>query len=122
MPEDLHVQHQPCPECHSMRTIGFKETGSPTVIAGELLAFGGYGQSRIAFDEWGPRLPRLKDLPMLVVHGRDDDELAFSAGESLRDAAMAGGADVEWLPFEGGHGIPLVAWRALRRKLRRLIA
>jgi phospholipase/carboxylesterase len=55
---------------------------------------------------------------VLVAHGRDDDELSFAAGERLRDVALAGGARVEWLPFDGGHGIPLVVWRALRRFLR----
>ena len=77
--------------------------------------------SRIAFDDWSPRLSRLQGLPMLVAHGRGDGELAFSAGEALRDAAIAGGAVVEWLPFEGGHGIPLVVWRALRRRTLQLI-
>ncbi|MEO8364715.1 MAG: hypothetical protein ABI538_00770 [Pseudoxanthomonas sp.] len=77
--------------------------------------------SRIAFDDWLPRLSRLQGLPMLVAHGRDDLELAFSAGEALRDAAVAGGAAVEWLPFDGGHGIPLVVWRALRRRALQLI-
>jgi len=25
------------------------------------------------------------------------------------------GAAVDWLPFDGGHEIPLVAWRRLRK-------
>ncbi|MEO5561307.1 MAG: hypothetical protein ABIR10_16680 [Dokdonella sp.] len=74
--------------------------------------------SRIAFSEWEPRLPRLAGLPVLVAHGRADAELAFTAGENLRDAAVAGGADVRWLPFDGGHEIPLVVWRSLRQFLR----
>lgn len=74
--------------------------------------------SRIAFADWEPRLPRLGGLPVLVAHGRADAELAFAAGENLRDAAVAGGAVVSWLPFEGGHEIPLVVWRSLRQFLR----
>ena len=54
---------------------------------------------------------------MLVAHGRADAELAFVAGELLRDFAIAGGATVTWLPFDGGHEIPLVVWRALRKQL-----
>jgi phospholipase/carboxylesterase len=73
--------------------------------------------TRIAFTDWQPRLSRLRDLPVLVSHGRADAELAFAAGENLRDAAIAGGARVTWLPFDGGHEIPLVVWRALRRLL-----
>lgn len=139
-PLDLHALHPAGREqaraalgafCASLRRdrtlalVGFSQGG---MLAMDHVLHGGqadmlalFSSSRIAFDEWEPRLPRLRDLPMLVAHGRDDDELAFSAGEALRDAAMAGGADVEWLPFEGGHGIPLVAWRALRRKVRHFI-
>jgi phospholipase/carboxylesterase len=73
--------------------------------------------SRIAFDEWGPLVigGRVGGLPVLVSHGRGDPELAFSAGEALRDFLTAAGADVSWVPFDQGHEIPLVVWRHLRR-------
>lgn len=76
--------------------------------------------TRIAWDQWQPRLDRLRGLPMLVAHGRADQELPFHAGENLRDAALAGGANVTWLPFDGPHEIPLVVWRALKRFLSAL--
>ena len=76
--------------------------------------------SRIAFADWEPRLSALRHLPMLVAHGRADAELAFSAGEGLRDAALAGGGQVTWLEFDGAHEIPLVVWRGVRRLLRPL--
>jgi phospholipase/carboxylesterase len=76
--------------------------------------------SRIAFGDWQPRLARLNGLPMLIAHGHTDAELAFAAGEGLRDAALAGGAHVTWLPYDGGHEIPLVVWRSLRAFLREL--
>jgi phospholipase/carboxylesterase len=69
----------------------------------------------IALDEWAPRWHRLKGLPVLVAHGRDDLDLGLSAGERLRDGLQSAGAQVQWLPFEGGHHLPLVVWRALRR-------
>jgi phospholipase/carboxylesterase len=74
--------------------------------------------TRIAIADWQPRVARLDGLPVLVAHGRGDAELAFVAGELLRDFAEAGGARVTWLPFEGGHEIPLVVWRALRTQLK----
>lgn len=74
--------------------------------------------SRIAYSDWLPRLGALAGKPVLVAHGHDDMELPFAAGLALRDAAIAGGAKTEWLAFEGGHVIPLVVWRALRRFLR----
>lgn len=101
--------------------VGFSQGG---MLAMDYVLHGGrvdalalLSSTRIAFDEWQPLLPRLAGLPVLVAHGRDDDELAFAAGEALRDAARAGAAEVTWLPFEGGHGIPLPVWRALRRFL-----
>jgi phospholipase/carboxylesterase len=82
-------------------------------------ALGLLSSSRIAFDDWSPRLAKLAGLPVFVAHGRGDAELAFTAGEGLRDAAIAGGAAVTWLPFDGGHELPLVVWRALRKWILR---
>jgi phospholipase/carboxylesterase len=76
----------------------------------------------IALDEWLPHIDRLRGLPALVTHGRHDGDLSFGAGERLRDLLQAGGAEVTWLPFEGGHEMPLVVWRALRRFIVRLAA
>ena len=75
--------------------------------------------SRIAIDDWMPSIGRLSGLPAFVSHGREDPDLAFAAGEGLRDMLAAAGAAVTWVPFDGGHGIPLVVWRELRRFLRR---
>lgn len=103
--------------------VGFSQGG---MLAMDYVLHGGrvdalalLSSTRIAFREWQPRLSCLAGLPVLVTHGRTDGELAFSAGEALRDAAIAGGANVSWLPFDGGHDIPLVVWRALRQFLRR---
>jgi phospholipase/carboxylesterase len=103
--------------------VGFSQGG---MLAVDHLLHGGradalalLSSSRIAFDDWRPRLDRLARLPVLVAHGDQDRELPPAAGVALRDAALAGGANVEWLEFEGGHVIPLVVWRALRRFLRR---
>lgn len=66
--------------------------------------------SRIAFGGEAS----LAGLPVLVAHGTRDPELAFAAGQGLRDLAIAAGASVTWLPFDGPHEIPLVVWRGLR--------
>ena len=78
--------------------------------------------SRIAWPQWQPLLGAVQGLPMFVSHGRTDDDLAFSAGEAIRDAAMLGGAKVTWLPFDGGHGVPMIVWRGLRKFLHGLLA
>lgn len=62
----------------------------------------------------------LRGLPTLCTHGRTDADLSFEAGLALRDAAIGAGADVNWLPFDGGHEIPLIAWRAVHRLLHTL--
>jgi phospholipase/carboxylesterase len=73
--------------------------------------------TRIALNDWQPRLSRLASMPMFVAHGRSDDELPFSAGERLRDLLVQGGAEVTWVPFDGGHEMPLLMWRRLRHFL-----
>lgn len=80
--------------------------------------------TRIAWREQQPIVARapLAGLPALLTHGRADDDLAFAAGLALRDAASAAGAEVTWAPFDGGHEIPLVAWRRLRTWLRGVLA
>lgn len=84
--------------------------GEPDVAGIALLS-----STCIALDEWLPHAARLQGLPALVAHGRTDADLAFGAGERLRDLLLAAGAQVTWLPFDGGHEMPLVVWRALRR-------
>jgi phospholipase/carboxylesterase len=77
-----------------------------------------FSSTRIALADWTPRAAALAGQRVLVAHGRDDRELAFAAGEALRDFAIGGGATVTWLPFEGGHELPFVVWRALKKLVR----
>lgn len=105
--------------------VGFSQGG---MLAMDYVLHGGrvnglalLSSTRIAFGDWEARLPQLAGLPILVAHGRADEELSFAAGEGLRDAALSGGAEVRWLPFDGGHQIPLVVWRGLRQFLQSLV-
>jgi phospholipase/carboxylesterase len=77
--------------------------------------------SRLAFDAWQPCHERLRELPAYCSHGEKDSDLAFAAGLALRDFLEASGARVSWMPFEGGHEIPLVVWRGLRKFLAALL-
>jgi phospholipase/carboxylesterase len=77
--------------------------------------------SRIMLDEWTPLVHRLAGLPVLVSHGEGDADLAFSAGEALRDLLAEAGARVTWVPFDEGHEIPLVVWRALKKFLNQIL-
>lgn len=77
--------------------------------------------SRIALSQWLPQRNRLRDLPVYVSHGSTDNDLAFDAGERLRDFVLESSARLTWVPFEGGHEIPLVVWRGLRKFLASLL-
>jgi phospholipase/carboxylesterase len=74
--------------------------------------------SCIDLDVWRARRARLAGLRSLVAHGRSDGDLAFAAGERLRDFLVDAGASVAWLAFDGGHQIPLPVWRELRKLIR----
>lgn len=137
-PRDLFEENPPGRAAAREALVGFLD-GVRARHAGQPLLLGGFSQggmlatdtvlcarqavaglvllssSRIAFDEWQRHRERLAGLPVLVSHGTHDADLAFSAGEALRDFNRNSGAQVTWQPFDGGHEIPLVVWRALRR-------
>ena len=77
--------------------------------------------SRLATPDWEPHRARLQQLPVFVSHGAADQDLAFRAGERLRDFVLESAARVTWVPFETGHEIPLVVWRGLRKFLSALL-
>ena len=56
--------------------------------------------------EWTPRFASLRDVPVLLSHGRADALLPYGIAEVLRDRLRAAGVDVQWHPFVGGHEIP----------------
>ena len=105
--------------------VGFSQGGMlacDALLRGEVRAeaLAMLSSSRISADDWEPRLDALVGLPVLVSHGEQDPDLAFTAGEALRDLCIRAGAHVTWLPFAGGHEVPLVVWRGVRRFLRSL--
>ena len=76
----------------------------------------------IAQDEWLPLLPSRKGLPVFQSHGTDDPILACEVARQLRDALQAGGLNVEWHEFRGGHEIPLPVLERLGPFIRRVFA
>ncbi len=100
--------------------VGFSQGG---MLATDLVLMGGLrpvllallSSSRIAHAQWQERREVIRGMPVLVSHGRNDADLPLATGERLRDFFREGGAQVSWLPFDGGHGIPLPVWRELRR-------
>ncbi|MFO0663077.1 MAG: hypothetical protein U0174_03950 [Polyangiaceae bacterium] len=87
-------------------------------IAGLLLLSG----THIASGEWAPLFETRRGLPVLQSHGRSDEILPISVSEHLRDVMLEAKWDVEWVPFEGGHGIPPVVVTRARAFLDRVLA
>jgi phospholipase/carboxylesterase len=76
--------------------------------------------SLISHDEWSPLMSARRGLPVLQSHGRADPILPFEVAERLRDELVAAGLPVEFIAFNGGHGIPGGVLDGLTRSIRRL--
>jgi phospholipase/carboxylesterase len=74
----------------------------------------------LARDEWLPRMPERKGLPVFQSHGTEDPLLPFMIAEGLRDAMKDAGLDVTFTKFRGGHGIGPEVIRDLNAWLRKL--
>ncbi|HEY8042571.1 MAG TPA: hypothetical protein VIF15_22370 [Polyangiaceae bacterium] len=75
-----------------------------------------------ASEEWEPLVARRRGLPVFQSHGVADPILPFTQAEKLRDVLRAGGAEVTWVPFRGGHEIPGPVVDALGRFTRATLA
>jgi phospholipase/carboxylesterase len=78
--------------------------------------------SLIAKAEWLPLMKARASLPVLQSHGRADPVLSFQIAETLRQELTAAGVTVEFIPFNGGHGIPNGAVEALSKLVARVTA
>ena len=77
---------------------------SSRALAGLVLLSG----SLMAQDEWRPRMPQRRGLPVLQSHGATDPILPVFMAEQLRDLLTQAGLSVQWVGFRGGHEIPPV--------------
>jgi phospholipase/carboxylesterase len=75
---------------------------SPRAPAGLVLMSG----APVAVPEWRTLAPARKGLPVLMSHGRSDPILPFAGGEYLRDLLREAGLGVEFIAWNGGHGVP----------------
>jgi phospholipase/carboxylesterase len=78
--------------------------------------------SLIAQAEWLPLMKARASMPVLQSHGRSDPVLSFQLAEALRQELTAAGASVEFIAFNGGHGIPDGAVDALAKLMGRVTA
>jgi phospholipase/carboxylesterase len=74
----------------------------------------------ISREEWRPLMSARSGLPVVQSHGRSDPVLPFALAEQLRDELTAAGLAVEFIAFNGGHGIPGSVLEALASLIRRV--
>ena len=78
--------------------------------------------SIISRDSWFSSIPQRKGLPVFQSHGTDDPLLSCGVAQQLRDAFIAGGLEVDWNEFRGGHEIPIQVLEQMGRFLRRVFS
>jgi phospholipase/carboxylesterase len=78
--------------------------------------------SLITKAEWIPLMTARSSMPVLQSHGRADPVLSFEIAELLRQALTGAGVAVEFVAFNGGHGIPNGAVEALSKLIARVTA
>jgi len=78
--------------------------------------------SIISRDVWISSIPHRKGLPVFQSHGTDDPLLSCAVAQQLRDAFIAGGLEVDWNEFRGGHEIPIQVLDQLGLFLRRVFS
>lgn len=68
-----------------------------------LIVFGGWLDT-VRID--AKQIKNAKKLKVLIIHGRNDKSVPFSWAEKSRDRLKAGGVDVTFFGFDGGHEMP----------------
>jgi phospholipase/carboxylesterase len=67
---------------------------------------------------WQKGMAQRQGVRVFQSHGERDALLSFDAAQELRDAMRAAGLCTEWVPFRGGHEIPMPVLDGLSRFLR----
>ena len=70
---------------------------------------------------WRELVSRHAGLLVLQSHGTTDPILPFVAAEWLRDMLLEAKASVEFIPFRGGHAIPMPVFERVAAMLERLV-
>ena len=76
--------------------------------------------SIVAREEWNSLIPKRQGLRVFQSHGSDDPLLSNGVAQQLRDTLIAGGLDVEWHEFRGGHEIPVQVLNSLGLFIRKV--
>ena len=70
--------------------------------------------------QWRANVSRLKEIPVVQSHGRQDAILPFAAALALRDLLIEAGTKMNFIEFDGPHTITLAGLEALVEMLERM--
>jgi len=71
----------------------------------------------VNLEAWKAGMGSKRGVPVFQSHGQDDPLLSFEAAEQLRDEMREAGLSTQWVPFVGGHEIPMQVLEELGRFL-----
>ena len=69
---------------------------------------------------WKKKAAGLKGKKILQSHGQADAVIPFAASQRLSELLKGGGAELEWIPFGGGHEIPMPVLQRAKKFLESL--
>jgi phospholipase/carboxylesterase len=72
----------------------------------------------VSLSAWRSGMSRRQQLRVFQSHGQQDPLLSFDAAEELRDTMREASVQVDWIPFRGGHEIPMTVIEGLGRFIR----
>jgi phospholipase/carboxylesterase len=84
------------------------------VMPGGLVILSG---TPVNLEAWKTGMATHRGLPVFQSHGMHDPLLSFQAAEQLRDEMRESGLSTQWVPFRGGHEIPVQVLEGLGRFL-----
>lgn len=79
------------------------------------------GGTTVHEDQWAGRFAARQRLPIFIAHGRDDGVLSFAQMERFQGRLKDAGMDVTWMPFDGGHDIPIEVVSAMSQFVTRAV-
>jgi phospholipase/carboxylesterase len=76
---------------------------SPEDVSGLIILSG----AMLDEENWTKKSHGLKSVKILQAHGQHDTVLPFVVSQRLNEMLKKGGAEIDWIPFSGGHEIPM---------------
>lgn len=71
-------------------------------------------------ENWTKKSAGLKTIKILQAHGQHDQVLPFVVSQRLNEMIKKGGAEIDWIPFSGGHEIPMPVLQRARQFISKI--